>query len=238
MNLVEFFRSSHPVLCASSPSSIAKIATLLVKTLAKPVSKRIKVDFSRSEPTRRMLISIGQATNTITSRMTMWSEGYTVRHIKHLEESVALNRGADFVGESFILLVSTGTVIWEYSRSNEKARIKDDQLRAAAKAERDALQANFLALDARLQALEDVVQYNSQSILNISGKRYKEPANKTELVRISHEQEEAKPLETEKNVRGRKKNDAPIRQPIPTTDSEETSEETPASTPRPWWKFW
>jgi optic atrophy 3 protein len=219
----------------------------MVKTLAKPVSKRIKVEFSRSEPTRRMLIAIGQTTNSITSRMTIWSEGYTVRHIRPLEESVALNNGADFVGESFILLVSCGTVIWEYNRTSDKARIKDEQLRAAAKAERDALQANFVALDTRLKALEDVVQYNSQSILNISGKRYKEPANKTELVRISQDQDqqegEVKPLEPEKRSwRGKKNDNPPIQQPTgdtPTMNSEEeTTEEKHSSTPRSWWKFW
>jgi optic atrophy 3 protein len=236
--LWSFFCSNFYFVCAV-PLSAAKIATLLVKTLAKPVSKRIKVEFSRSEPTRRMLIAIGQTTNSITSRMTIWSEGYTVRHIKPLEESVALNKGADFVGESFILLVSAATVIWEYNRTNEKARIKDEQLRAAAKAERDALQANFLSLDARLLALEEVVQYNSQSILNISGKRYKEPANKSELVRIS--EEDAKQPETEK--KGAKKNDVPvtqIQQANPTNDdTEQPSEENPASsTSRPWWKFW
>lgn len=156
----------------------AKLATLLIKTLAKPVSKRIKKDFSKFKGTRQMLVSIGQTSHAVTSRMTIWSEGYKVRRITPLEEDKALGRGADFMGEGFILMVSSGTMIWEYNRSNEKSKKKEAKQRADAKAERDALQENFQALDARLRALEDVVEYNSSSILNIGGKKYVEPKRK------------------------------------------------------------
>lgn len=197
---------------------IAKLAALLVKTLSKPVSKRIKRDFSRFEPTRRMLVGIGQSTHSLTSRMAIWSEGFTVRHIAPLEDNKALARGADFVGESFVLMVSMGTVIFEYNRSNEKAKKKDAEFRAKAKAERDALQANFEALDERLKALEDVVEYNSQSILNISGKRL-DVARRRRLVDIP--------------VAGvaEKKDDAQEPQIQPSTAATETSD-------KPWWKLW
>ena len=192
-----------------------------------------------------MLISIGQTTNAITSRMTIWSEGYTVRHIKPLDETVALNNGADFVGESFILLVSCGTVIWEYNRTNEKARLKEEQLRAIAKAERDALQANFVALDARLKALEEVVQYNSQSILNISGKRYKEPTHKVELVPISHDDDtdtkvQQVPSREKKSILRHPitQSHSPIQQPVPNQDTDTTTQDIPTSESRPLWKFW
>jgi hypothetical protein len=228
--------ASAGVIDISSPPSLAKIATLLVKTVAKPVSKRIKKDFSRFEPTRKMLIGIGQASNSITSRMTIWADGYTVRHIKPLPDDTALTTGADFVGESFILLVSIGTMVWEYNRSNEKTREKEEKIRAAAKAERDALQANFLALDDRLKAVEEVVEYNSQSILNISGKRYKEPPRK-QLVPISHEEEDKLPqAEKQKEFRSEAHHVTQISQPDPDADTgAKQSDEDPSD---PWWKFW
>jgi optic atrophy 3 protein len=164
---------------------------LLVKTLAKPVSKRIKHDFSRNVYTKQMLITIGQATHSITSRMTIWSAGYTVRSITPLEVEAALTRGADFVGEAFVLLVSGSMVVWEYNRSATKDRLKEEARRAESRAERNALQVNFKALDARLKAVEEVVQYNSQSIFNVSGKQYVEPEQrKLELVPISEEEKE------------------------------------------------
>jgi optic atrophy 3 protein len=164
---------------------------LLVKTLAKPVSKRIKHDFSRNIYTKQILISIGQATHSITSRMTIWSAGYTVRSITPLEVEAALTRGADFVGEAFVLMVSGSMVVWEYNRSATKDRLKEEARRAEARAERNALQVNFKALDARLKAVEEVVQYNSRSIFNVSGKHYVEPEQrKLELVPISEEEKE------------------------------------------------
>ena len=184
------------------------------------INKRIKRDFSRFQPTRRMLVGIGQASHSITSRMTIWSEGFTVRRIAPLEDDKALSRGADFVGESFVLMVSMGTVIWEYNRSNEKAKKKEAEHRAKAKAERDALQANFIALDERLKALEEVVDYNSRSILNISGKRYVEPKRK-QLVDIPGD-----------GVDVQKKDDDKQEEQI------QSSKPTNETSGKAWWKFW
>lgn len=135
--------------------SVTKLASLLVKTLAKPLSKRIKHEFSRYEVTQRFLISIGQATHQITSRMTIWSAGYKVRSIKPLEEEKALSTGAEFVGETFVLLVSGGTVVWEYNRSKAKEIQSAEEKRQVATNERRALQAKLHALDVRVQALEN-----------------------------------------------------------------------------------
>jgi len=221
------------------------LATLLIKTLAKPVSKRIKRDFSRYQSTRKMLIGIGQSTHSITSRMTIWSEGYTVRRIPPLEEENALGRGADFVGEAFILMVSIGTMSWEYVRSKEKEALKEAKQRAEAKAERDALQANFLALDARLRAVEEVVEYNSSSILNIAGKSYDVTAKQRKLVpinddaKVAQEKDNATGMET---AEGTKNNHnavlakphhvLEIHQPEPYADENESNNS------KPWWKFW
>ncbi|CAB9500738.1 atrophy 3 protein homolog [Seminavis robusta] len=216
---------------------LAKIGTLFIKTLAKPVSKRIKKDFSRFEQTRRMLVGIGQLSNQVTSRMAIWSEGYTVRKINPLSDDKALTTGADLVGETFVLSVSVGTVIWEYNRSAEKARLKEEKLRATAKAERDALQANFLALDERLKALEEVVQYNSQSILNVGGKRLPQPRN-TVLIRISDEDDDNLPMvPTTKKPKPDAHNETQTTsQSDPNADSGVT--DTTTETEAPWWKFW
>jgi len=99
--------------------------------------------------------------------MTIWSAGYRVRSITPLEEDKALKEGAEFIGETFILFVSGGWLVWEYNRGKEKERAKEEAKRAEAKAERDNLQAKLRALDLRLKALESVVKANSQSILNL-----------------------------------------------------------------------
>ena len=135
--------------------SVTKLAVLLVKTLAKPLSKRIKHEFSRSGVTKNLLIGIGQTSHQVTSRMTIWSAGYTVRSITPLEKEKALSMGADFVGEFFILLVSGSTVVFEYNRSAEKTRRKEEKMRRVAAEERTALQKKLKALDVRVKALEE-----------------------------------------------------------------------------------
>eukprot|EP00522_Entomoneis_paludosa_P006075 CAMPEP_0172442358 /NCGR_PEP_ID=MMETSP1065-20121228/2814_1 /TAXON_ID=265537 /ORGANISM="Amphiprora paludosa, Strain CCMP125" /LENGTH=175 /DNA_ID=CAMNT_0013192195 /DNA_START=108 /DNA_END=632 /DNA_ORIENTATION=+ len=133
---------------------LTKLAGLLIKTLSKPLSKRIKHDFSRFEVTQRFLIGLGQTSHQVTSRMTIWSAGYQVRTIPRLEEEKALKQGAELVGESVVFLVSGGWVVYEYQQSVEKSQAKDDAKRKQAKAERQALQAQLTKLEERIMVLE------------------------------------------------------------------------------------
>lgn len=169
------------------------MGSLLIRTLAKPLSKRIKTDFSRSNITKQLLIGIGQASHAVTSRMQIWSAGYRVRSIKQLEEDMALKNGAEFVGEAFVFLVSGSLVVYEYNRSTESARRKDEEKRAEAKAERAALQAKLVALDARLKAVEETVKRNSNSILGLTGARYVAP-DAEKLVQIEEDEDDSQSI--------------------------------------------
>jgi hypothetical protein len=141
---------------------VAKLAGLVVKTLSKHLSKRIKHDSFRSTTTQGMLIGIGQMTHIITNRLTVWSAGYKVTSIKPLESDEALKRGAEFLGESVVFLTAGGVIIWEYSSS----KVKEETHHEVLQKERDELQQKLHALDVRLHALEKVVKANTQSVLN------------------------------------------------------------------------
>jgi len=161
---------------------IAKLASLLVKTLAKPTSKWVKHEFSRHRATRSLLVSLGQMTHTLSSRMKIWSEGYKVRSIAPIDKNDALGKGADLVGESFIFIVAGGLVVWEYEKGKEKERVKEKKKFAKVKAASDELQRKLVALDSRLMALEEVVVSNSKSLFNLAGKKYVEPKEKSVLI--------------------------------------------------------
>jgi optic atrophy 3 protein len=163
------------------PFRVTKLAGLVIKTLAKPLSKRIKHEFSRSDFSRGVLIGFGQTMHRMQSRLTIWSQGYKVLSIKELDDEKALVYGAEFVGETFLLIVSGGLVLYEYNNSNEKARIKEEKHRAETKAAQDELQAKLKAIDVRLKALEAVVKSNSHSILSLGQQRYV-PPDERELV--------------------------------------------------------
>jgi len=133
---------------------LLKLGGLLVKTLAKPMSKRIKHEFSRYEFTQNLLVGIGQGTHAITSRMTIWSAGYKVRSIHPLEREDALSRGAEFVGESFIFLVAGTVLVLEYNRNREKERLLEQARHQELVQETEKLIRKLTALDERLVLIE------------------------------------------------------------------------------------
>mmetsp|Transcript_2362 Transcript_2362/g.5353 ORF Transcript_2362/g.5353 Transcript_2362/m.5353 type:complete len:284 (+) Transcript_2362:98-949(+) len=153
---------------------IAKIGSLLIKTLSKPVAKRIKTDFTRYGLTRRFLVGMGQSTHHFTTRMTIWSEGFKVRSIPPLEENEAITRGADLLGEAIVFGVSVSVVVWEYNRSNEKAKAKEEKRLLEIEAENDEMDEMLHALDVRIEALEKAVKAQNHSLL-YSGQRYVDP---------------------------------------------------------------
>lgn len=171
----------------------------MVKTIAKPLSKRIKHDFSRFKFTQKILIGIGQTSHTVTSRLTIWSAGYKVRSITPLEPEKAMKAGAEFVGEAFVFIVSGGIVVWEYNRSKESAAQKNAKIQKEARMQREALQAKLNSLDVRLQAVEEVMKSNSQFPIHF-GKVYVPPSDtvpiedETDALPVTADLEEAATL--------------------------------------------
>ena len=97
--------------------------------------------------------------------MTIWSAGYKIRSISLLEEEEALSRGADILSESFIFAVSGGIVVYEYNRSSEKEKKKEEARLQKIRDEATRLQAKLNSLDKRLVALEEYAKANRRSII-------------------------------------------------------------------------
>lgn len=125
------------------------------------MAKSLKNQFVKHPITRRALINVGQTSHAISTRMTIWSSGYKVRSINPLEEEVALVQGADLLSETFIFVVSGGIVVYEYHRSSEKERIKEEQRLQKIQDGASQLQAKLISLDKRLASLEEYAKANS-----------------------------------------------------------------------------
>mmetsp|Transcript_22869 Transcript_22869/g.33453 ORF Transcript_22869/g.33453 Transcript_22869/m.33453 type:complete len:252 (-) Transcript_22869:203-958(-) len=165
---------------------ITKLGGLLIKTLAKPMAKRIKHEFSRFPSTQKALISIGQTAHQMTSRLTIWSAGYKVRNINPLEPEKALSKGADILGESFVFAVGGGVVVYDYTTSQAKSKAKEQKNLEKIHVESRALQEKLHALDARLKALEKVVKANNKALFTFRGEKYVEP----EEVKVSFDDDD------------------------------------------------
>mmetsp|Transcript_21158 Transcript_21158/g.32290 ORF Transcript_21158/g.32290 Transcript_21158/m.32290 type:complete len:191 (+) Transcript_21158:165-737(+) len=152
---------------------VTKLAGLLIKTLAKPMSKRIKHEANRSPHTIKMLQAIGQATHQVTSRLTIWSAGYKVRSVKPCDAEEAQKKGSEFLGESIVFLVGGGVVVWEYKNSKEKEKKKEEKRLQEMRQTAESLEQRLHAIDDRLIALEKVVKDNTRH--NIFHERYVEP---------------------------------------------------------------
>ncbi|KAL7494318.1 hypothetical protein ACHAWT_003047 [Skeletonema menzelii] len=155
---------------------LAKLAGLLIKTISKPVAKQIKHSAIRYETSRSALIAVGQASHKITTRMTIWSSGYKVRSISKLEDEAALSRGADLLSEAIVFSVAAGVTTYEYLRSSESSKKKEEAQLQKIRDDAAKLQSKLNSLDKRLVALEEYAKANRSSIsLLVGGKEYVEP---------------------------------------------------------------
>ena len=135
-----------------------KVGGLLVKTLAKPVARQLKVDAEHVGWLREACTSIGQTTNYLTSRLThassldKWKKPY--KHIE-LKATEAREKGAEIVSEGFVLTVAVTVMGYEYNRQNnykEAAARRKEEKEAAKAARKEAKQADKRAALQRRQS--------------------------------------------------------------------------------------
>ena len=142
------------------------------------MAKQIKQKATRYDTSRSALITVGQTTHAITTRMTIWSSGYKVRSISQLEDEKALSRGADLLSEFIVFGVAAAVTTYEYLRSSESNRKKEESRLQKIRDDATILQAKLNSLDKRLVALEEYAKANRSSIsLLRSGKEYIEPTS-------------------------------------------------------------
>lgn len=112
------------VLCSDFCSFLITVLTRLVKTLAKPVANRIKVEVRRHPKFSELCTNIGQMMHQVTSRLNVMASGYKILQVEPLAADEALARGINFVSESFIFGVAGGILVFEYQRSEAKSAAK------------------------------------------------------------------------------------------------------------------
>jgi len=231
---------------------VTKLAGLFVKTLAKPLSKRIKNDFARNQTTKEMLISIGQANHTVTSYMTIWASGYRVKSIKPIEAEKALKDGAEFIGEGFVLTVTAATVIFEYNRSAKSAARKAEEKRERIRADQKKLNAKLNALDIRIKAIEDLIRRQQEiedkqniltrvvPVVTTEKAKYVEPPKEQLVPIVENDEDDGTSATTPKDAKeGEKSNEITEENVAIETlagPSDVDNKEHPSA--QPWWKFW
>lgn len=110
----------------------AKLATLIIRTLAKPISSQIKEQARQHERFREMCVNLAQFMYRSEVKLRTNILGEPARHIRPLSESRAIENGSNALAEGFLFAVAASLIIgetWRSSRNQSKRRDAiDDQI--------------------------------------------------------------------------------------------------------------
>ncbi|KAL0071206.1 hypothetical protein AAF712_001772 [Marasmius tenuissimus] len=110
----------------------AKIATLIIRTLAKPISTQLKNQAKQHETFRTFCVGLAQRMHRTEVRLRTNILGEPAKHIRPLSETRAIESGANALAEGFLFSVAAALIIgesWRSSRSQSKRRDDvDDKL--------------------------------------------------------------------------------------------------------------
>ncbi|PAV23386.1 OPA3-domain-containing [Pyrrhoderma noxium] len=110
----------------------AKLATLAIRTIAKPIASTIKHQAKEHETFRRLCVQIAQSKHRTEVNLRTNLLGEPAKNIRPLSEARAIDSGADAIAEGFLFAVAAVLIIgesWRSSRSQSKRRdLVDDQI--------------------------------------------------------------------------------------------------------------
>lgn len=108
-----------------------KLTSLLVRTVAKPISVALKAQAKEHEAFRAACIRVAQAVHSTDVKLRMRLLGENKIKVRPLNDKKAVENGANFLLEFFIFLVAGSLILYESYRSrvktqNEKLTVKND----------------------------------------------------------------------------------------------------------------
>ncbi|KAJ3783558.1 optic atrophy 3 protein-domain-containing protein [Lentinula aff. detonsa] len=113
----------------------AKIATLVIRTIAKPISTQLKRQakefylhlLSRHERFRNFCVSLAQLMYRTEVRLRTGILGEPAKHIRPLSETKAIDSGANALAEGFLFSVAAALIVGEtYRTSRNQSKRRDD----------------------------------------------------------------------------------------------------------------
>ncbi|KZT11164.1 OPA3-domain-containing protein [Laetiporus sulphureus 93-53] len=102
-----------------------KIAILLIRTIAKPISNQIKTQAKQHEKFREFCVNLAQGMYRTELNMRTNLLGEPTKHIRPLSETRAIENGANALAEGFLFSVAAILILgetWRSSRNQSKRR--------------------------------------------------------------------------------------------------------------------
>eukprot|EP00250_Pteridium_aquilinum_P013081 c21118_g1_i1 orf=190-657(+) len=123
----------------------AKVGTLVLRTLSKPLATRLKIQAARHERFRNIIERFAQAHHKFSVNLQRRIYGHATNvEIRPLDPEKAVQAASDLLGEIVIFSVGVGAVLFEVQRSARSEARKEEARRQEIE-----------AISARLQTLEE-----------------------------------------------------------------------------------
>ncbi|CEH13502.1 Predicted coiled-coil protein [Ceraceosorus bombacis] len=120
----------------------AKIATLLIRTIAKPIATQLKSQAAQHDTFKKICVNLAQGMHR--SEMALRSNlmGGTAAHtkVRPLNEKKAIENGATAISEGFLFAIAAALIIGESYRSSSSNRKQRDRTETAVEEIRDAIE--------------------------------------------------------------------------------------------------
>lgn len=100
---------------------LIKVGSLLLRTIAKPLSKSMAHIVSENIYFRKAVVGVARAFHRLEGRLKV---RVGERRERALDEQAAIDYGSAFLSESLVLLVACGALAFEYNRSSKKEEAK------------------------------------------------------------------------------------------------------------------
>ncbi|KAF8881303.1 optic atrophy 3-like protein [Gymnopilus junonius] len=120
----------------------AKIATLLIRTLAKPISNQIKQQVKEHERFRSLCVNLAQFMYRSETNLRQNILGEPAKHVRPLSRSqvsTAIENGANALAEGFLFSVAAGLIVaetwrssWNESKRRDSVNVRLEELECAS----------------------------------------------------------------------------------------------------------
>ncbi|KAI8904036.1 optic atrophy 3 protein-domain-containing protein [Gorgonomyces haynaldii] len=142
-----------------------KVASLLLKTLAKPIAGSIKQQAKEHPRFNEFCISIAQRFHRFESQMRMQFLDYEKSKIRPLNDVKAVEQGANLLSELIVFGVAVTTIVLETWRSTNSSKKQKEELKQTL----TQLQEQIDAQADNMQSLKDQLQSQTEQYQLLRG---------------------------------------------------------------------
>ena len=142
---------------------LLKLSSLLLKTITKPLSSRLKFESQRRPKFQAACASVGQASHYASTRVNVFASGYKFIGVKPLPPNDAVDVGISYLSDIIVMSIGAAIIIVEYKRGEEKNRIKAEKAAANEAAAHLKSEARFTSIDDRIKDIEQVLPSAAQA---------------------------------------------------------------------------